>query len=78
MKKILGASSELYPGFSPIPKQVDHTLDHKGLWFQADNTLENIWSKIWSAWTINLHGPEYDQSGTINPYGPDYDQLVFV
>ena len=29
------------PGF-PTQKQVDHTLDHRGLWFQADHTLDHI------------------------------------
>ena len=40
-------------------KQVDHTLDDKGLWFQADHTLDHkglwsqvdhIWSRVWPAW----------------------------
>ena len=30
------------PGFPPIRKQFDQTLEHKGLWFQADHTLDNI------------------------------------
>ena len=29
-------------GFPSIQKQVDHTLDHEGLWFQADHTLDYI------------------------------------
>ena len=38
------------PGFPPIKKLVDHTLDHKVLWFQAEDILDYEWSRVWSTW----------------------------
>ena len=46
----LKSSSIHIPAFPPIQKQVAHTLDHKGLWFQANHTLDHIWPRVWSVW----------------------------
>ena len=56
------------PGFPPIQKQVDHTLDHKGSWFQADHTLNHIRFQIDHGKIIEKN--LYDHYGTI------YDQSM--
>ena len=42
MQNETGSMEHYFPGLPPIQKQVDHTLDHEGLWFQADYTLDHI------------------------------------
>ena len=32
----------------------DHTLGHKGLWFQADHRLNHMRPRIWSDWNHKL------------------------
>ena len=34
--------------------QADHTLGHKGLWFQVNHRLNHIWPRLWSDWNHKL------------------------
>ena len=71
--------------------QADHTLGHKGLWFQADHRL-NMYGPEYgqdgtinfaSLWNMAYHRldhicPDYGQPGTINLHGPEYDQRGII